>query len=98
MNQVEPRYQPVSRVAVSSKLDKLYEEEKKRLLNDVEKSKVEKTSVTLDFWTGCDSRSFMGYFILEKQLKSHMLFFIEVPSPHISAHIKACFEEEYYLL
>ena len=50
MKQVEPRFQAVSRIAVSLKLDTLYEEEKRGLLSDIARSNVGKPSVTLDFW------------------------------------------------
>lgn len=80
MEEVEPRFQPVSRRGVSSKLDKLYEEEKRNLMADSATSVVEKPSVTVDFWTGCDVRSFMGctvHYISQNELKSHMLFFLK---------------------
>lgn len=97
MNDVEPKFQPISRVAVSSMLDKQYEEEKQILLADIAKSKVDKPSVTVDFWTGCDTRSFMGctiHFVHKEQLRSHVLFFVEVPPPHTAENIKHRFEDE----
>ena len=97
MEEIEPRFQPVSRISVSTKLTKLYEEEKSRLLADIATSVVKKPSVTVDFWTGCDVRSFMGctvHYISQNQLKSHMLFFVEVRPPHTSEVIKSRFEDE----
>ena len=97
MRDVEPRFQPVSRHSVSSKLDSLYEQEKSILLNEISSSVVGKPSVTLDFWTGCDNRSFMGctvHYMHEQKLKNHMLFFVEVPPPHTAEHIKVRFEDE----
>ena len=75
----------------------MYEEEKRKLLTDIAKSSVDKPSLTVDFWTGCDMRSFMGctiHFIHEDMLKSHMLFFIEVPPPHSSHNVKVHFEDQ----
>uniref|UniRef100_A0A1X7VFF3 BED-type domain-containing protein n=1 Tax=Amphimedon queenslandica TaxID=400682 RepID=A0A1X7VFF3_AMPQE len=51
MQEVEPKFQPVSRVALNSKLDRIFEEEKKGLLADIAKSVVDKPSVTVDLWT-----------------------------------------------
>ena len=96
MQEVEPKFQPVSRVALNSKLDRIFEE-KKGLLADIAKSVVDKPSVTVDLWTGCDSRSFMGctvHFIHEQQVRSHMLFFVEFPPPHTAQNIRARFEDE----
>ena len=59
MKQVEPRFQPVSRIAVSSKLGILYKEEKRSLLSDIAKLNVDKSS-NLDFSSGHDTRRFMG--------------------------------------
>ena len=95
--EVEPKFQLVSRVAVNLKLDKLFEEEKKSLLTDIAKSVIDKPSVTVDLWTGCDTRSFMGctvHFIHEQHVRSHMLFFVEFPPPHTAQNIKARFEDE----
>ena len=77
MEEDEHRFQPVSRKGVSSKLDKVYEEEKMSLLADIT-SVLSKPSVTVDFWTGCDVRSFMGctaHFISLTELKSKKLCF-----------------------
>ena len=62
---------------MSSKLDKLYEEEKRSLMADIATSVVDKPSVTVDFWTGCNVRSFMGctvYYNSQNELKSHVCF------------------------
>ena len=56
-----------------------------------------KPTVTVDFWTGRDGRSFMGctvHYIYQKMLKHHMLFFREVPPPHTSENIRIRFEDE----
>jgi hypothetical protein len=45
-----------------------------------------KPSVTVDFWTGWDNRSFMGFtihYVHNQQLKHPMLCFKEVPPPYI---------------
>ena len=52
MEEIEPSFQPMSRRGLSSKLDKLYEEEKRSLMADIATSVVDKPSVTVDFWTG----------------------------------------------
>ena len=75
MTDVEPRFQHVSQVAVKKKLEVLKE------LATISF----KPSVTLDFWTGRDGRSFMGctvHYIRENVLKQYVLFFKEVPPPH----------------
>ena len=75
----------------------LYQEEKKSFLSDITRSNVDKPNVTLDFWTGCDTRNFMDctvHYIHEEKLKSHILF-VEVLPPHTSEHIKVCFEDEF---
>ena len=59
MSDVEPRFQPVSRVAVKKKLNILHEEERDTMLKEIAELSF-KPSVTLDFWTGRDGRSFMG--------------------------------------
>ena len=90
MADVEPKFSHVSRVAVVSKLDKIYETEKGLLLNEISSSRVT-PSVTLDFWTGRDNRSFMGctvHYIFMQHLQSRMLSFVEVPPPHTSDRIK----------
>ena len=78
MEEVEPRFKPVSRRGVSLELDKSYEEEKRSLMADIATSVVDKPSVLVDFWTGCDVRSFMGctlHYISQNELKSVTLFF-----------------------
>ena len=79
MKQVEPRFQPLSRMAVSLKVDILYEEWKRSLLSDIARSNVDKSSVTLDFWTACDTRILFGCtvnYIHKEKLKSHILFLL----------------------
>ena len=93
---VEPRFENVSRVAVTSKLDELYEEEKQQLLAQISCCDV-KPSVTVDFWTGCNGKSFMGstvHYIHLKVLKSHAFFFVEVGPPHTSENVKDHFEDQ----
>ena len=34
------------------------------------------------------------HFISQNELKSHMIFFVEVPPPHTSEVVKSCFEDE----
>ena len=95
MKVVEPRFQPISRAVVTSRLNSIYEEEKKILLDDITKS-ITKPSATIDFWTGCDSRSFLGctiHFFCQNMLRNHVLFFIEVPPPHTSERVRARFED-----
>ena len=97
MKLVEPRFESVSRVAVSSKLEEIYLREMRKLLAEIKASPVDKPTVTVDFWTGCNSKSYMGstaHYIFEGQLKSHVLFFTEVAPPHTSENIKAHFEEQ----
>ena len=48
MEEIEPRFQPVSTRGMSSKLDKLYEEEKRGLMADIATSVVDKPSVTVN--------------------------------------------------
>ena len=86
MKLVEPRFQPVSRVAVSTKLDSLYDQERKQLMDEIT-HQPSVSSVTVDFWTGCNGKSYMGstvHYTFGNQLKSHVLFFVEVPPPHTS--------------
>ena len=96
MKVVEPRFQPICRAVVTSSLNSIYEEEKKILLDDITKS-ITKPSATIDFWTGCDSRSFLGctiHFLYQNMPRNHVLFFIEVPPPHTSERDRARFENE----
>ena len=54
-----------------------------------------KPSLTIDFWTGCNSKSYMSaiiHYIYESKLKSHVLYFVEVKPPHSSQVIKDQFE------
>ena len=99
MKDVEPRFNHVSRNAVGSRIKELSEQAKSRLLNEI--SVISrfglKPTVTVDFWSGRDNRSFMGctvHYVHEKQLKHSMLFFKEVPPPHTSENIKIHFEDE----
>ena len=97
MKLVEPRFESVSRVAVNSKLEEIYAREMSKLLADIKASPVYKPTVTVDFWTGCNSKSYMCstvHYIFKGQLKSHVLFFTEVAPPHSSENIKAHFEEQ----
>ena len=97
MGDVEPRFQPASRVAIKQTLEVLYQEERDHMLKEVAASSF-KPSVTLDFWTGRDGRSFMGcivHYVSEKMLKHHMLFFKEVPPPHTSENIRNNFEDQF---
>ena len=83
MQEVEPKFQPVSRVAVNSKLDKLFKDEKSLLAN-IAKSVIDKPSVTVDLWTGCHTRSLNGctvHFIHEQNVRSHMMFFVRKNVP-----------------
>ena len=96
MTDVEPRFQHVSRVAVKKKLEVLYEEEMDQMLKELATISF-KPSVTLDFWTGRDGRSFMGctvHYIRENVLKQYMLFFKEVPPPHTSENVRNNFEDQ----
>ena len=101
MSDVEPRFQPVSRVAVKKKLNILHEEERDSKLKEIADLSF-KPSVTLDFWTGRDGRSFMGctvHYVVatEKKLSNHMLFFKEIP-PHTADNIRNKFEDHLDLL
>ena len=60
MGLVEPKFANVSRVAVCSKVDELYQQEKRNLLAEIETSDVDKPTVTVDFWTGCNTKSYWG--------------------------------------
>ena len=60
MKLVEPRFENVSRVAVHSKLKEIYDKEMKDLLGKIKASPVQKPTVTVDFWTSCNSKSYMG--------------------------------------
>ena len=96
MKDVEPRFRSVSRMAVKRKLNELYQQEQSSLLHEV--NIVCKPTVTLDFWTGHDGRSFMGCTIhyiheRERELKNAMLFFSEVPQPHTSENVRIKFED-----
>ena len=96
MKDVEPRFRPVSRNGIKRKLSDLYQQEYSALLNEVKVIAL-KPTVTLDFWTGRDGRSFMGctiHYVHEKELKNSMLFFREVPPPHTSENIRIKFEDE----
>ena len=59
MHDVEPRFQPVLCVSVKRKLNYLFEDGHQQLNEEILKIDF-KPSVTLDFCTGCDSRSFIG--------------------------------------
>ncbi len=79
MRIVEPKFENVSRVAVSSRLDEIYEEQKRKLLAEIKHSDIDKPTVTVDFWTGCNGKSYMGatvHYIHESKLKNHVLFFV----------------------
>ena len=92
MRDVEPKFERTSRVAVGTKLNFLYEEERRKLLSELANKK---PTLTVDFWTGCNNKSFMGatvHYIQEKDLKSHVLYFVEVKPPHSSEVIKDNFE------
>ena len=95
MKDIEPKFEHTSRVAVSTRLDALYEQEKRELLVELDKLANVKPSLTIDFWTGCNSKSYMGatiHYIYESKLKSHVLYFVEVKPPHSSEVIKDQFE------
>ena len=94
MKDVEPKFEHTSRMAVSSRLDELYKQEKKRLINELKESGVQ-PSLTVDFWTGCNAKSYMGatiHYVNDGRLKSQVLYFIEVKPPHSSQIIKDHFE------
>ena len=57
---VEPKFENVSRVAVSLLLHELYVEERRKLLPEIVTSDIEKPTVTVDFWSGYNAKSFMG--------------------------------------
>ena len=61
MEEIKHKFQQVLRKGMNSKLGKLYKEEKRTLMADIDTSVVDKPSVNVDFWTGCDVRSFRGY-------------------------------------
>jgi hypothetical protein len=97
MKDTEPKFHSVSRVTVKRKLNELYQQERSSLLQEVHV--LCKPTVTLDFWTGRDGRSFMGctvhYINLkEKKMKNAMLFFREVPPPYMSENVRIKFEDE----
>ena len=97
MKDGEPKFRSSSRIAVKRKLNELYQQERSSLLHEV--NIVCKPTVTLDFWTGSDDHSFMGCTIRyiherERELKSAMLFFHEVPPPHTSENVRIKFEDE----
>ena len=60
IHDIEPRFTPVSRVIVKRKLGELYTNKRYVLLSKIFSMSPCKPSVTVDFWSGCDSRSFMG--------------------------------------
>ena len=50
---------------------------RKGVSSDIAILNVDKPNVTLDFWTGCDTRSFMDctvHYIHEEKLKSYIFF------------------------
>lgn len=97
MHLVEPKFQNVSRVSVSSRLEEIYKEEKRNMLDEISTSFVHKPTMTVDFWTGCNGKSYLGstvHYVHEKKLKSHTIFFVEVKPPHTSENIKAHFEDQ----
>ena len=58
---------------------------------------VRKPTVTANCFTGCNRKSYMGstvYYIHEKKLQCHTLFFVEVKPAHTSEFIKASFEDQ----
>ena len=76
LHDVEPRFRPVSRVSVKRKLYSLFENGHQQLNKEILEIDF-KPSVTLDFWMGRDSRSFMVciiHYIYNGILKSNMLF------------------------
>ena len=91
MKDVEPKFEYASQVAVNTKLNALYEEKRKLLFELANK----KPTLTVDFWTGCNAKSFMGatvHYIHKGIIKSHVLYIIEVKPPHLSELIKDHFE------
>lgn len=93
---IEPRFKPVSRVAIKRKLDCLYDEDRQQLAMEVSEIN-HRPSVTVDFWSGRDNRSFMGctiHYVYGQEIKRNMLFFREVPPPHTSENIRNRFEDE----
>ncbi|XP_011404500.1 PREDICTED: zinc finger BED domain-containing protein RICESLEEPER 3-like [Amphimedon queenslandica] len=93
---IEPRFTPVSRVAVKRKIDELYKRERENLMSEIAAMSC-KPSVTIDFWTGCDGRSFMActiHYTAGGVFKNSMLFFKEVPPPHTAINIRNRFEDE----
>ena len=78
MREVEPQFKGVSRRSVGSKISALSEETKLSLLKEISAIARHglKPSVTVDFWTGRDNRSFMGctvHYVYNQQLKHTML-------------------------
>ena len=72
---VEPKLQNVFTVAVSLRLDDLYKV-KRNLLAEIATSEVDKPTETINFWTGCNAKSYMGstvHYIHGKKLESHVL-------------------------
>uniref|UniRef100_A0A1X7UAK8 Uncharacterized protein n=1 Tax=Amphimedon queenslandica TaxID=400682 RepID=A0A1X7UAK8_AMPQE len=92
MKDVEPRFKNASRRSVNTKISALATQTRSHFLKElaaIAKHGLQ-PSVTLDFWTGRDSQSFMGfiiYYVCDKQLKHTLLCFKEVPSPHTSDNI-----------
>lgn len=87
---MKPRFKSASRRSVGSKISVLSEETKSSLLKEIS-AIARHAFVTVDFWTGRDSRSFMGctvHYVYDQQLKHTMLCFKEVPPPHTSENIK----------
>lgn len=99
MRDVEPRFKSVSRVSVGSKISALLRETKSDLLKEISiiASHGLRPSITMDFWTGRDGRSFMGctiHYVYNNQLKNALFCFKEVPPPHTSENIRICFEDQ----
>ena len=97
IHDIEPRFTPVSRVTVKRMLGELYANKRDVLLSNIVSISLCKPSVTADFWSGCDSRSFMGctiHYMDNGCIKDNALFFKEVPPPHTAINIRNRFEDE----
>ena len=71
MSDVEPRFEPVSRIAVKKKLNILHEEERDKKLKEIADLSF-KPYVTLNFWTG---RMVGVLWTAQKKLSNHNAIF-----------------------
>ena len=79
MSDVEPRFEPVSRIAVKKKLNILHEEERDKKLKEIADLSF-KPYVTLNFWTGrmvgvLWTALHVHYVVVEKKLSTHNAIF-----------------------